>query len=340
MNGIRRKTRVMEGCNPASLPIDELLAGGVPVVLKGLVKNWGLTRAGIASDAAAMDYLSSFYNDKPLAASFGPPEIDGRLAYTDDLAALNFAARRVRLSEVFEQIQAHKNDPKPPTVYIGSTVVESCFPGFRQGNDLGFAAHGLDPAPSIWIGNHTVASAHYDAPNNLACVVVGRRRFTMFPPEQIFNLYPGPLEPTPGGQAISLVDLAKPDLEKYPRFREAANTAEFAEMEPGDAVFIPSMWWHHVEALSSFNTLVNYWWSSMPGYIPTPMHALYHAIWALRSRPESEKKAWRDVFEYYVFGSAEQASAHLPPSTHGILGPIDDDRSRGLRAMLLHKLNR
>src|SRR5688572_25896787 len=167
MNGISRKTRVIEGCSPSSLPLDELLGGGTPVVLKGLVKDWGLTRAGATSDAEAMTYLNSLYNEKPLAASFGPPEIRGRLAYTDDVTALNFSARRVRLSEVFEQIEAHRHNPQPPTVYIGSTVVESCFPGFREGNDLGFAAHGLDPAPSIWIGNHTVASAHYDAPNNL-----------------------------------------------------------------------------------------------------------------------------------------------------------------------------
>jgi hypothetical protein len=337
---ITRKTRVMENCQPHELPLPALLAGGVPVVLKGLVNEWGLRQAGAKSDAEAMAYLCSFYNDKLLSASYGAPEIDGRLAYTPDLAELNFAARRVRLPEVLDEIRQHTGEPRPPTIYIGSTVVDSCLPGFREKNDLNFATHDLSPAPSIWIGNHTVASAHYDAPNNIACVVVGRRRFTLFPPEQIYNLYPGPLEPTPGGQAISLVDLANPDFEMFPRFREAVAAAEVAETEPGDAVFIPSMWWHHVESLSPFNTLVNYWWSSMPGYIPTPMHALYHAIWALRDRPESEKKAWRDVFEYYVFGSASRAGAHLPKSTRGVLDPIDDDGSRRLRAMLLQKLNR
>jgi hypothetical protein len=100
------------------------------------------------------------------------------------------------------------------------------------------------------------------------------------------------------------------------------------------------MWWHHVEGLSAFNTLVNYWWSTSPKHIPTPMNALYHAIWTLRDRPENEKQAWKDVFEYYVFGSRERATEHIPQSARGFLGPIGDDQARLLRAMLLNKLNR
>jgi ribosomal protein L16 Arg81 hydroxylase len=190
------------------------------------------------------------------------------------------------------------------------------------------------------MGNRTIASSHYDAPNNIACCAVGRRRFTLFPPEQIFNLYPGPLEPTPGGQAVSLVDMHSPDLGKYPRFREALAAGQSAELEPGDAIFIPSMWWHHVEGLSPFNALVNYWWSSVPAYMPSPMQALYHAMWTLRDRPEREKQAWKNVFEYYVFGPSERASEHLPEAARGVLGPIDDAQARQLRAMLINKLNR
>jgi hypothetical protein len=92
--------------------------------------------------------------------------------------------------------------------------------------------------------------------------------------------------------------------------------------------------------MSAFNVLVNYWWSKLPAFIPTPMHALYHAIWALRDRPESEKRAWRNVFEYYVFGAAERAGEHMPPEARGILAPIDDNQARLIRAMLMNKLNR
>ena len=54
------------------------------------------------------------------------------------------------------------------------------------------------------------------------------------------------------------------------------------------------------------------------------MNALYHVIWSLRDRPEREKKAWRNVFDYYVFGPADRAGAHLPAPARGVLGPIDE----------------
>jgi hypothetical protein len=192
----------------------------------------------------------------------------------------------------------------------------------------------------IWIGNRVVASCHYDAPNNIACCAVGGRRFTLLPPEQFRNLYPGPLDPAPGGQAVSLVDFHAPDLERFPRFREAQAAAMSVVLDPGVAVFIPSLWWHHVEGLDAFTVLVNYWWNSMPAYFPTPMHALYHAIWTNRDRPEREKKAWREVFEYYLFGDGQKAGEHMPEAARRLLGTIDEMQARELRAMLIRELNR
>jgi hypothetical protein len=337
---ISKSIRELAGCRPDSLPLAELLEAAEPCVLRGLVADWEITRAGKRSDKEAMDYIRSFYNGKTISASIGNPEIGGRLFYNEDFTELNFVSQRGQMGEILDRIHAHAADAQPPTIYIGSTVIDGCLPGFRKGNDLGFAAHGIDPPPAIWIGNRTIASCHYDSPNNIACCAVGRRRFTLFPPEQIFNLYPGPLEPTPGGQAISLVDFENPDFEKYPRFRAAVEAGQFADLEPGDAIFIPSMWWHHVKGLSAFNTLVNYWWTTLPAFIPTPMNTLYHAIWTLRDRPENEKRAWREVFEYYVFGDAERAGEHFPEKARGVLGPITDTQARQIRAMLINKLNR
>jgi hypothetical protein len=334
------KVRVLTGLRPESLPLADLLANGEPVVLAGIASGWELVRKGLESGERAREYLKTFYNGRPIDYTFGEPDTLGRAFYKDDFSALNFTVRRDRLDKALAEIESHLEDERPPLYYIASLPVDSCMPGFRTDNDLNLAQYGVDAPPSIWIGNRTIASCHYDAPNNIACVAVGRRRFTVFPPEQIFNLYPGPLDPTPGGQAVSTVDFRDPDFDRFPNFRAALAAGLSAELGPGDAIFIPSMWWHHVEGLSPFNTLVNYWWSSAPLHTPTPMNAMYHAMWTIRDLPEREKLAWKNVFEYYVFGPAERARAHLPGKAHGMLGPVDDARARQIRAMLINKLNR
>jgi hypothetical protein len=334
------KIREIAGLRPANLPLTTLLAEGEPVVLRGVASDWEIVKRGLASSEEARRYIASFYNGRPIDFCSGDPDINSRPHYKPDFSGFNYAVRRDRLDTMLEEIGSHVGDERPPLYYASSLLVDSFLPGFGKDNDLGLAAHGIDAPPGIWIGNRTITSAHYDALNNIACVAVGRRRFTLFPPEQIFNLYPGPLDPTPGGQAITSVDFSNPDFERFPAFREALAAGRSAELEPGDAIFVPSMWWHHVEGLSPFNTLVNYWWSSAPAFMPTPMHALYHALWTIRDLPEREKQAWLNVFQYYVFGPADRAGAHLPEPARGALGPIDDLRARRIRAMLLNLLNR
>jgi len=338
--GVAGPIRELHDLRADALPIDELLALGEPVVLRGVARDWELVKEGARSMQAAMDCLRRHDNGQPVTYSWGAPEIRGRPFYNDDFTQLNFEVRRGGLSQVLDEIASHAADASPPTYYVASLLIDTRLPGLRASNDLGLAAQGIDAPPSIWIGNRVTASCHYDAMNNIAVCAVGRRHFTLFPPEQIHNLYPGPLDPTPGGQQVSVVDFDQPDFSRYPRLRDALDAGRSAVLEPGDAIFMPSLWWHHVQALEAFNVLVNTWWSSAPAHLPTPMHALYHAIWALRDRPEREKQAWREVFDYYVFGPSGQAGAHLPPQAQGALAPIDDLLARQLRAMLIAKLNR
>lgn len=343
MRGIEQKVRTISGVRPDSIPWGELMDRLEPVVLKGLVKDWGLVRAGLESPRRAMEYLKSFYNGKLVVTYLGAPEIKGRYHYREDVSGLNFESQRMMLDEVLDQIEQYLEQSHPQGIYVGSSTMDACLPGMRAENDLAFddaMFAGDRPITSIWIGNPSIASAHYDAPNNLACCAVGKRRFILFPPEQVDNLYPGPLAPTPGGQAVSMVDFANPDFDKFPRFREALAAGQMAELEAGDAVFYPSLWWHQVEAISPFNVLVNYWWNTSQQFMGTPMNVLYHALLSLRDRPEHERQGWKILFDYYVFGDRERPAEHLPEAARGVLGPMDDLKARQLRAMLLHKLNR
>jgi hypothetical protein len=332
--------RTLEGLPPTALPLEALVAAGEPVVLRGIARDWALVQAGLHSTQQAMAYLRGFDAGLPVAYSFGGPEIDGRPFYNEDFTQLNVEVRRGLLTQVLDGIADTLDDPRPPTYYVASLPIDQALPGFAQANNAGLAEQGIEASASIWIGNRVTASCHFDTPDNLACCAVGRRRFTLFPPEQIDNLYPGPLEPTPGGQVVSVVDFDRPDFARHPRFRDALASAQTAVLEPGDAIFIPSMWWHHVRSLEPFNVLVNYWWRSSPSFLPSPLPALQHAMWALRDLPEREKQAWAKIFAYYVFGPGERAGQHLPDAARGALAPFDEAQARRMRAQLLGRLNR
>lgn len=332
--------RILEGLEPGALPLEALVDAGEPVVLRGIARDWPMVQAGLRSTQAALGYLRGFEAGVPVPYSFGGPEIEGRPFYNEDFTRLNVEVRRGLLTQVLDDIEATLEAPRPPTYYVASLLIERALPGFAQHNDAGLAGQGIDASASIWIGNRVTASCHFDTPDNLACCAVGRRRFTLFPPEQIDNLYPGPLDPTPGGQVVSVVDIDRPDFARHPRFRDALASAQTAVLEPGDAIFIPSLWWHHVRSLAPFNVLVNYWWRSSPAFLSSPLPALHHAMWAVRDLPPREKQAWATIFEYYVFGPGERAGQHLPDAARGALAPFDETQARRMRAQLLARLNR
>lgn len=338
-----RKCRAIEGLDPKHIPYAELLEAQEPAILKGVASEWEIARRGAQSARQAIDYLASFDGGRPVVGYTGAPEMGGRFFYNADVTGLNFEARRVSLTDFLRRLETCLNENDPPSFYIGSTDVGLFLPGLARENSLTLDDPMFErnpPMVSIWIGNRTIATAHFDFSNNIACSLVGRRRFTLIPPEQVANLYPGPFHLTPGGQVVSMVDFRDPDFDLFPRFRDALATAQLAELEPGDALFYPAMWWHHVEALDPLNVMINYWWNTSPAFIDTPMTTLLHGILSLRDRPEAEKQAWRAMFDYYVFGDPNRSSEHLPEAARGILAPLDDAAARRLRAELLQRLNR
>lgn len=334
---IARQVRELSGLTPDRLT-DAILKATEPLVLRGLVAAWPAVQAGLASARGGAAYLGGFYRDATVVAMVGAPDIGGRFFYNEDLSGFNFQSLRVRLDHILKELTDRAGDPAPPAIYVGSTTIDTSLPGFNEANPMQLG--GRDALASIWIGNATRIAAHYDLPDNLACVACGHRRFTLFPPDQLRNLYIGPLDFTPAGQAISLVDFKQPDYARFPLFGEALEHAQVAELGPGDAIFIPSMWWHHIEALDRFNVLVNYWWRQSPEYMDTPTNVLMHAILSMRELPPAQRRAWQELFRHYVFEADQQTAAHIAPQARRVLAPLDPDSARILRAQLLNKMNR
>lgn len=337
MNKIGKPVKAIEGIAFDDIP-DELLSSDEPILLKGLVNDWPAVKAGLTSNAALAEYLKSLYSGLEVVLYQCDKDKGGRYFYNDDYRSLGFEANMASLNHVLTALTDPLKNTDSTNYYVGSTTVDECLPLFRDHNPMNLGE--LEPLVSIWLGNQSRVAAHFDAPDNLACCVAGHRTFTLFPIEQIDNLYVGPIDFTPSGQMISTVDFKNPDFEKHPKFKQAIEHALIAEMAPGDALIVPSMWWHHVESHDAFNVLINYWWRSAPRYLDAPINLIYHAILTLRDLPEREKKSWQTVLNHFIFDDQKNKYQHIPEAARGCLGELDDMSARRLRSLLLNKLNR
>lgn len=273
-----------------------------PAVLRGLVADWPAVRAAVESPAVFCTYLAGRDARTPVDALRTPPSAKGRIFYNDALTGFNYDHERITITQVIERIVKYAAMQNPPAIAAQSAPIADCLPAFATENVLPLLAPTVKPR--IWLGSAVVTPAHFDESSNVACVVAGRRRFTLLPPGQVANLYIGPLGFAPTGTPISLVSFREPDFERFPLFRAALEAAQVAELGPGDAIYIPPLWWHHVESLERLNALVNYWWKGppdAPGESPSAIEALHLALQTFSAMPPEQRAGWRSIFTNFVF---------------------------------------
>ncbi len=301
-----------------------------PVVIRGLVNDWPIVGDGKQS----LEYLRNYVSARRFNVIQSAATESGTLGYNADFSSLNFTRKQLPYEYIVEKLLMLEEHPDPQTIAVQSAYLDSHFSGLED--EL---TQDILPCrrPRIWLGNRTKVAAHFDDADNLACIAAGERTFTLFPPDQIENLYIGPLDNTPAGTPVSTAPIG--GGEQYPKLDTANSRSLSAKLSPGDAIYIPTLWWHQVEAHSSINVLVNYW---SGGAIESPeefsaMDALLAGLIAFDGVPTEKRKAWQKIINYYLFN--EQLSLdHIPPSSRGLLGGITPSIRRKLTKHLIQKL--
>jgi hypothetical protein len=317
-----------------AITLEGIVDGARPIVLRGLCRDWPLVKLALQSDTAFAQGLVAHDNGTPVDALLMPPDAHGVVGYNAAMDGFNYKHFRVSVTQVLQRLASYSRQDDIPGLAMQSALIQTSLPGLLESHSIPF----LDPAiqPRLWMGNRVTTPAHFDSSHNLAVVVCGRRRFTLFPPDQVKNLYVGPLDFAPTAAAISLAPLDAVADARYPRLQGALDNAQVAELEPGDAIYIPPVWWHHVESLEQLNALVNYWWrpAAFPGHIAEPgLDALLHCILAFKSLPHPERDAWKVLLDHYVFGD-EDPAAHIPSSRRGLLGPLTPEMVARLKQLM------
>ncbi len=319
----------------------EVVPAYQPVVMRGLVGHWPLVARGRTGLEACLQYLTDFDNGEPVDAVLAKPEPTRAFSYKPGLAGFNFMHDKRPYAALFEQLWRYSHFPEPPSLAAQSALVSAALPGLERANACPLL--GAEAAPRIWIGNRATVPAHFDDSHNIACVAAGRRRSTLLPPASAPLLYLGPPDYAPTPAPMSVVpDLHTADPMRFPRVAEALAQAWVADLEPGDAIYIPPLWFHQVEALAPhLNILMNYWWrpDAAPGR-PDDLHlaALRLAMLALRHLPDGEREGWRALFSHYVFGARGEGLAHIPETHRHLFGEIDAAQDAVMRKDLADRL--
>jgi len=304
------------------IDVREIMDRGDPLVLRGLCGDWPLVALARQSDTAFAEELARHDNGTPVDVLLVDSQADGRIGYNATLDGFNYEHFRVSVTDALKRLASYaRQGTSPRGVALQSALLSQCVPGLAATHRLPFLDASVQPR--LWLGNQVTTPAHFDSTHNIAVVACGRRRFTLFPPDQIHNLYVGPIDFAPTAAAISLPPLDASDDARWPRLHEALDHAKTAELHPGDAIYVPPLWWHHVASLERLNALVNFWWYT-DGVTEPGLHALMHCLLAFRSMPPTERGAWKTLLDHYVFGE-EDPAAHIPAERRGVLGTLTPD---------------
>lgn len=131
-----------------------------------------------------------------------------------------------------------------------------------------------EPLVQVWLGRDTVSCLHWDAPHNVLVQVVGSKTIRLFPPPPAASCF-DPLSPPPPATATAGAHLPNtswwdPTTTPAPSPQAEGDNDEstpsaspitgyVATLTPGDGLYIPPGWWHHVVSPGPC-AAVSFWW--------------------------------------------------------------------------------
>lgn len=157
-----------------------------------------------------------------------------------------------------EAIKRTKDESSPLKYYIQQKRLDDLAPDFLKLIEVPKFVYdlGILHFIGLWIGSKgCITPPHYDRSDNFLVQFEGRKKVTMFSPDDSINLYPNEKAEFPH---ISQVNILQPNYRIHPRFSNAR--PYHAIIYPGDMLFIPRRWWHHIISLDSCLS-VNFWWT-------------------------------------------------------------------------------
>lgn len=310
-----------------------------PVIITNLFSDWPCISLAKESPLKFLRSLMSQANNVNVDTLLIRKEHNGIIGYSDEsFNNHTFTKYEVPLQSVLKRLTIDYNKVDIDRVAIQSALLSECLPNFSTLNPSPDFLESI--TPRIWLGNETTVPGHYDTEHNIALNLCGKRTFYLLPTHVISSLYLAPIDRAITGPAISLVDFENPDLDKFPKFKSVQNQIVTANLQAGEALYIPPLWWHNVKAKDKFNMLVNYWWKDdflLKNTTQQPSDSLLHTLLTIRNLPKQQKSGWQSIFNYYIFNNDE--NTYEKNNYNGILSASKDD-IKDIEEVIIKRINK
>lgn len=102
----------------------------------------------------------------------------------------------------------------------------------------------------------TFTQGHIDSKDNFIYQIIGRKRWTIFPPQDYKYLYYTRKKGSLEWSAVLDSYVVRPDLDKYPLYSKTS-PLRFV-MGPGEVLYLPRGWTHTVANITP-NLMINTW---------------------------------------------------------------------------------
>ncbi len=225
-----------------------------PVILRGAITDWP------AMQSWSLEYLKERFGERelPVVREKGGLHYDAR-------GGLHY--ERILFGDYCDLIA----DGRPHDLYVTVRVDEQLPELFDDIRPLAYTADPPWARSRFWLGAaDTKLPLHRDLPENLYAQIRGRKQFLLLDKRLTRMVYRHAFYS--GVPNYSPVDAEQPDLSRHPRFRGAPLLR--AVVEPGDLLYIPSMWWHQARSLT-MSMSINLWWLHGPRVAIARLAELY-----------------------------------------------------------------
>jgi ribosomal protein L16 Arg81 hydroxylase len=206
---------------------------GRPVILRGFLRDWPAYRKW------SIETLADRFATCEVEVMCGPAEIE------QDRAVAYPQRRKMTMGDFATVAQCRAQD-----VYLvaqSQLLRRSEFAALWRDmlfDPDWFSAADAHVGVSLWVGPaNTLTPMHHDLQDVLLAQVGGTKRVLLADKVDAPWMYAA------NGSGYGRVDPEKPDLNAFPLFRNVSLWE--AVIDSGDALFLPSGWWHHVRSLSA-----------------------------------------------------------------------------------------